>query len=190
MAELSYSTSVGQGFNFQKDEQHMVGHLVSCKIGDTELKADLNVTDPEDTASRVKVFGVMSGIYWNGGLAEAVQLACQVSNDNKVEIATLTHKSLSNTEVVMKFNVYDYDPDEKVYYKCFHTKDAELTGLIEKSGGDLNLGIDTDQSAEVMSPKNFAFSLSVMPEDIAQEIHVAVSSTGKFVKAWGVEVAS
>jgi hypothetical protein len=190
MAESSYSCSVSQGFNFQKDQQILVGHIVSCKVGNDQFDADLNVADPEDSSKTVKAFGVVSSIYWNGGYAEPVQFSCQVSNANKVKIATLTHKSLANTEVLFKFNIYDYDPKEKKYYKCFHANDTELKGLVLKSGGELAMAIDMDQSMEVVSPKNFAFSLGVMPQDLNMEIHLATSLSDKFVKKWGVEVAA
>ena len=42
---------------------------------------------------------------------------------------------------------------------------------------------------EVVSPKNYNFSLGVMPQDKNMEIHIAVSTSDKFVKKWGVEVA-
>ncbi len=189
MAELNFSCSVAQGFNFQKDQQLFVGHIVSCKVGNDQFDADLNVSNPEDPAKMVKVFGIASNIFWAGGYADPVQFSCQVSNANKTKIATLTHKSLANTEVLFKFNVYDFDPKEKKYYKCFHSNDAELKGLVYKTGGDLMMQIDMDQSHEVESPKNFSFNLGVMPKDENMEIHVAVSVSDKFVKKWGVEVA-
>jgi hypothetical protein len=189
MAELSYNCSATQGFNFQKDQQVLVGHIVACKVGADQFDADLNVSNPEDASKLIKVFGIISSIYWAGGYADPVQFSCQVSNANKTKIAALTHKSLSNTEVLFKYNVYDFDPKEKKYYKCFHTNDAELKGLVAKSGGELIMAIDMDQSREVESPKNFNFSLGVMPQDTNMEIHVAVSLSDKFVKKWGVEVA-
>ena len=190
MAETSLSCSVSQGFNFQKDEQDIVGHITLCKVGDDQFDADLNIADPEEASKEVKVFGVLSQIYWNGGYADPVQFSCQVSNANKVKIATLTHKSLANTEVLFQFNIYDYDPKEKKYYKCFHANDTDLKGLVMKSGGDLEMSIDTDPGMEVVSPKNFNFNLSVMPQDLNMEIHVATSVSDKFVKKWGVEVAA
>jgi hypothetical protein len=189
MAELSYNCSVSQGFNFKKDEQILVGHIVSCKVGSDQFDADLNVSDPEDAAKLIKVFGIVSSIFWSGGYADPVQFSCQVSNANKTKIATLTHKSLSNTEVLFKFNIYDYDPKEKKYYKCFHSNAADMKGLVLKSGGELVMAIDMDQSMEIVSPKNFSFSLGVMPQDLNMEIHIAVSLSDKFVKKWGVEVA-
>ena len=190
MAEMRFDCSVSQGFNFQKDEQIIVGHIVSCKVGEDQFDADLNVTDPEDITKEVKVFGVLSEIYWEGGYAQPVKFSCQVSNANKVKIATLTHKSLQNNEVLFQFNIYDYDPKEKQYYKCFHANDTDLKGLVLKDQGALEMSIDNDASNEVVSPKNFHFYLGVMPQDIAGEIHLATSVSDKFVKKWGVEVAA
>jgi hypothetical protein len=190
MAVSQYSCSVRQGFNFEKDAQILVGHIVYLKIGDSELKADLNVTDPEDVSKTIKVVGVTSSIFWQGGYADPVQFSCQVSTDNKNTMATLQHKSMSNTEVLFKFTTYDYDPKAKKYFKCFHSGDDQLKGLIQKSGGELAMQIDMDQSMEVVSPKNYAFSLGVMPQDSQQAIQLAVSTDAKFAKQWGVSVAA
>ena len=189
MAELSYSCDVSQAFNFQKDVQTPVGHINKLKVSNKKLAEDIAITDPENvTGDPVKVVGVVSSMYWAGGYADSMQFGCQVSNANKLTLAVLSHSELSDTTVEVSYTIYDYDPDEKKYYKCFHTDGAVLKGLVEKSGGDLNISIETDQSAEVMSPKNFAFTLGVMPEDEAQEAHLAMSVSDKLVKVWGVSV--
>ena len=192
MANLDFDCDVTQGFNFQKDLQKLVGHIVSCQVGDEAFDSDFKVQDPEGEADAfVGVFGIVSGIYWNGGYADPIQFNCQVSNANKVKIATLTHKSLTNTEVTFKFNIYDFDPTEKKYYKCFHTDDADLKGLVMKSGGELVMNISMNQSDEITSPKNFAFNLGVMPQEGASaDLMVATSVSDKFVKKWGVEVSA
>jgi hypothetical protein len=189
MAELSYSCDVSQAFNFQKDVQTPVGHINKLKIADKQMAADIAITDPEKvTGDPIKVVGVVSGMYWAGGYADGIQFGCQVSNANKLTLAVLSHSEMSNTSVRVSFTIYDYDPDEKKYYKCFHTDGAELEGLVEKSGGELAIEIDTDQSEEVMSPKNFTFNLGVMPEDKAQEAHLAMSVSDKLVKKWGITI--
>ncbi|WP_300671466.1 hypothetical protein [Desulfoluna sp.] len=191
MAAISFSCSVSQGFNFQKDAQDMVGHINKLKIGEKELDVDLGVTDPEDLAGdKKKVTGVVSAIYWNGGFAESIQISCQVSNANKKNLAVLTNTELSNTSVEFQFTIYAYDPDKKKYYKAFHSNDAALKGLIEKAGGELNVSIDMDEGMEVVSPLNFCLNISVMPEDLEQETHLAFSVTDKVVKRWGVTVAA
>jgi len=188
MAESSYSCNVTQGFNFEKDAQTIIGHINYLKVGDKEMKADLSVTNPEDITKEVKIFGVASSIYWKGGYADPVQFSCQVSVDNKNSIATLLHKSMSNTEVEVQFTIFDYDPKQKKYYQCFHSNAVKLKCLVLKSGGELAIALDMDQSTEVVSPKNHRFSLGAMPQDIKQEIHLAVSVSDKFVKQFGIEV--
>jgi len=187
-AESSYSCSVRQGFNFEKDAQILVGYVNELKIGDRELAADLHVTDPEDVSGTLKVVGVVSNIRWQGGYADPVHFSSQVSTDNKNTLATLVHKELSNTEVEFEFTVYDYDPRQKKYYKAFHTDGTKLKGLILKSGGELAMNIDMEQSMEVVSPKNYAFTLGVMPQEEEQQIHLAFSVSDTFVKPWGVTV--
>ncbi|MCU0571733.1 MAG: hypothetical protein MUC41_01955 [Syntrophobacteraceae bacterium] len=190
MAENSYNCDVRQGFNFEKDAQAWVGHIVGLKIGTQQLSADMAVTDPTSAnmGTTVKVVGVVSNIFWNGGYADPIQFNCRVSTTNKNSIATLVHQSLSNTEVDLKFNIYEYDPQQKAYFKCFHTNDADIKGLIMKSGGDLQVSVDMDENMDVVSPKNFSFTLGVMPQPSAQSVQVAVSTSAKFAKAWGVAV--
>jgi len=190
MAASSYSCSVSQGFNFQKDAQVLIGHINSLKIGTTQLKADLSVTDPTSAnmATYVKVYGVVSSIYWEGGYADPIQFSCQVTTDNKNTLATLQHSQMSNTEVDVQFTIYDYDPTAKVFFKCFHTNDAIVNGLIMKSGGQLDMNVSMDQSMEIVNPKNYTFVLGVMPQEVSQDIHLAMSNTAKFVKKWGVAV--
>lgn len=187
-ASSSYNCSVSQGFDFQKDSQELIGHLNYLKIGDTEMASDLNVTDPIDISSYVKVAGVMSSIYWNGGYAEPITLSAQVSTDNKNKLASLLHNSMANTDVEFQFTVYDYDPKTKAYFKAFHTNGVKLKGLVLKQGGELAMNISMDLSSEVVWPKNYTFQLGVMPQDQAMEIHLAFSSTDKLVKPWGVAV--
>lgn len=190
MAENSYNCSVNQGFNFQKDAQDLVGHIVALNVGGNDLTADLTLTDPTSTnmGSTTSVVGVVSNIYWAGGYADPIQFSCQVSTTNKNTLATLQHQSLSSTEVTVQFNIYDYDPDNKVYYKCFHTNDATISGLVNKSNGSLEINMDMDQSNEVVNPKNYAFTLGVMPSTSSQDIQMAVSNSAKFTKQWGITV--
>ncbi|MGI0119067.1 MULTISPECIES: hypothetical protein [Zooshikella] len=191
MAASSFDCCVSQGFNFQKDSQRLVGHINSLTIGGTKFKADFSVMDPtniSDEGGKVKVVGVVSSIYWNGGFADPVSFCCNLSTTNKQEAAVLQHTKLSNTNVEMAFTIYEYDPNEKVFFKSFHTNDQPVKGLVNKSGGELNVSVDMDESSIVTSPKNFAFYLGVMPKDEEQDIHMAVSNKSKFVKKWGVSV--
>ncbi|MBJ7553417.1 hypothetical protein [Marinomonas spartinae] len=190
MASSSFACDVSQGFNFQKDAQCLIGHITSLKIGDKEFKKDLAVTVPTNiTGDKVKVVGVISNIYWEGGHSDPIMFDCRVSTDNKQAGLTLQHKDLSNTSVEFSYVIYDYDPKEKKFYPNFHTNETDLNGLVAKSGGELDLYIDMDQATDVVSPENYSFILGVMPTEEEQEVHFAVNVSAKFVKKWGVTVA-
>ena len=190
MAESAYNCSVNQGFNFEKDAQLTVGHLNYLKIGEQEYSADISITNPETVTEELKVVGVLSQIFWNGGYADPIQFSSQVSTANKNLLATLVHTSLANTEVLMEFTVYEYDPEQLKYFKCFHCNDVQLKGLINKTDGQLEIEMGTEQNPEVVSPKNFTLNLGVMPQDEDQALHIAVSTDGKFAKKWGIAVTA
>ena len=190
MASTNLACDISQGFNFQKDAQCLIGHLTELKIGDTDFKKDLTVMDPTKIdKEKVKVVGVISHIYWEGGHADPILVNCRLSTDNKEGSILLQHKTLSNTEVKYAFVIYDYDPKKKEFYPSFHTDTTALKGLVSKSGGELELAIDIGQAGDVVSPKNFNFFVSVMPAEEEQETHFAVNVSAKFVKKWGVTVA-
>lgn len=191
MAEFSYGCSVSQGFNFEPDNQDTVGFINSCKVGETELASGIEIKDPEDPANKIPVFGVLNAIYWEGRPTDPVQIHCQINTDNKNLIAQMVHGTWTNTEVEIGFTVYDYDPDEKKYYKCLHTNEEALRCLVFKTGsGELQIGVESDQSQEVMSPKNFTFSLAFVPQDDEeQQIHYAVSLMNKDVKPFGIKAS-
>lgn len=189
MAQLDFGCSISQGYNFQKDVQTMVGHLVKLKIGDTEITADTDLTDPADNTKSVTVVGPISYIQWQGGYADAVHVNANLTTTNQKTIALLTHTTLTNTLVEFQYDIYAFDQVAKVYYKAFHTDSSDIKGIILKQGGALALHIGTDPEMEVPSPLNYALSISIMPQEEAQAIQVAVSNTDKFSKAWGVKVA-
>ena len=191
MAITSINCDIIQGFNYQKDAQTLIGHITKLQIGDTEYEPDLTVQDPTKIGNddgKVAVVGVLSNIYWQGGHAEAVLFNCRVSTENKKASILLQHTSLSKTDVVFSFVVYDYDPDKKEYYKSFHTTDTPLNGLVAKHGGQLDMNIDTNQAIDVVSPKNYDFSLGVMPQEEEQQIENAEAQDANFSKKWGVTV--
>lgn len=192
MAGIQARCDVVQGFNFQKDIQTPVGHLTTLKISTKQFAAKLMVQDPEkiDKGTTVPVVGVISNIRWDGGFAEPITFTCQVTAANREAAAILTHTNLANTAVEFAFNVYEFDAGAATpaYYLSFHTNKKPLKGLIEKSNGELELDIDSTPSPQVVSPRNYELYLSVMPNDAAaSKVYLAVSTTAKFVKNWGVK---
>lgn len=188
MPQFSRALDVVQGFNFKKDKQNSVGFLLSMSIGGTALAADLEtIKDPEKPGDNLSgnVVAVLNHYLWETGSTDAVYLSGQVSTGNKQLLASMLLGSWSSIEVVFKYCVYEYDPLAKKYFKS-NFLDAELKGLLEKSGDDLNLSIADDESREVQSPKNFTFQIGVKPQATEQSINVATADSKNIVKKWGV----
>lgn len=192
MASSNYSCSIRQGFNFEKDAQVLVGHVATMTIGTQELGADIKVTNPEKFGvdNNLDVVGIVSDISWQGGYADPIQISLNVSNENAKLINIMKHTDLSDTTVVFKFSIYDFDPIAKKYYLAFHSDGTDMKGLVLKSGGDLALDIGAVPDSTVPSPLNFNAYLGIMPQEEAQVIKFAVSDTDKFVKSWGVAVST
>jgi hypothetical protein len=190
MASTTFNCNVLQGFNFERNSQCIIGHMTSLKIGVKTFAKDIKVIDPiSSTSSReLKVVGVVSSIFWNGGNTEPLSINCQVSTVNKQDTVTLLHSDIRNTTVEYSFVIYDYDPVAKSYYKSFYNNSTTLKGLVEKSGGELYLGIDMEQSMEAMSPPNYSFYISIMPQNVEQQLNYGVSTAGKFTKTWGMDI--
>jgi len=185
MASSQFGCSITQGFNFQKDSQELVGHLVSMSIGGTALTADLELTVPTDLSAS-KVVGVIEDISFNGGYADPIWISANVSTANQKAVALLTHTSLSKTDVEFQFNIYQYDPVNKVFYLAYHSNSTTLKGLVLKQGGELSLSISPDADARVGSPLNYNMQIGIMPQSSAQSLAFAVSNSDKFAKQWGV----
>lgn len=189
MATFQKNCDIQQGYNFKKDIQTPVGYLTSLKIGDVTLKADQVVKDPLAPETDLPVVAVLSGAMWELGVTDALYYSGQLSVYNKQQAQLLLYKDLTKVDVVFKFAVYAYDPIEKKYFKCLlGTDDAELNGLLEKNGSDLNLSVADDPSYDVQSPENFAFQIGIRPQPSAQVVTVATSFTDKVVKGWGMKV--
>lgn len=197
MASSQYSCSVRQGLNFEKDQQVLVGHLVSMTVGGQALGEDMALTIPTATFSSgaavtasTSVVGVISEISWQGGYADPLHFTVHVSTENQKLIAIKTHTNLLDNDVVFQFHIWAYDPVAKVYYLAFHSNSIDMNGLILKNGADLALQISPEASPIVKSPLNYEMYIGIMPQESAQVLNLAVSNTDKFVKTWGVAVST
>lgn len=188
MPQFARALDVVQGFNFKKDKQGPVGFVTSISIGGTALTADLQtIKDPEKPGDNLSgnVVAVLNHYLWETGSTDAIYLSGQVSTSNKQTLASMLLGTFSSIEVLVKYTVYEYDPLAKKYFKS-NFLDAELKGLLEKSGDDLNLSIADDESREVQSPKNFTFQIGIKPQATEQSINVATADAKNIVKKWGV----
>jgi len=176
---------IKQAFDWERDSQVPVGHIVSLTIGEKVFTADFLLYDPVAKAER-KCVGVVSGSEWSGGHGDFVKMTFQISTKNKQELAMLLHKELTSTLVKCKFDVFEYDPLEKKYFASFTSTDAELEGIVLKDGGKLQLVLTKEPNETVKSPENYQVELSFVPEPKAQAITLATALGKTVVKKWGI----
>lgn len=189
MPHFSKSCDVYQGFNFKKDKSTTVCFLTALKINDAEVKADITAKDPLNPTTDLKAVAVCSEASWGTGTTDAIYFSGQVSAANRQNLALMVYNDLTKVEVLFKYAVYEYDPVAKKYFKCLHSGEAELKGLLEKNGSDLNLSVADDPSTEVQSPLNFAFNVGIKPQPTEQAISIATADQKTVVKKWGVTLA-
>ena len=134
----------------------------------------------------MKVVGVLTYAGWSVSPTDPVNLSMQLSETAKNKLDALTKKSMSNIEVDVQFDCYNYDPAKKKYYRNFHTNDAEVKGLIMGQGNDLAIRVDLEASPVVQQPRNYTLNLGIKPQAKAQDIHYLSSVADKLVLAWGV----
>ena len=190
MPQYAKSLDIYQGFNFKKDKQTPVGYITKLVVGDVPLEADQStIKDPEQPGADLgaKVVGVLSHFLWETGTTDAMYMSAQISTSNKQALAAKLLTDWTNMEVTFSYVVYEYDPRQKKYFKSNH-QDAELKGILEKNGNDLNLTVADDPSREVQSPENYSFQIGVKPQPTAQAFHLATGVGQNFVKSWGLKV--
>jgi hypothetical protein len=187
MPHFSKHLDVKQGFNFDKDKQEKVGYILSMKIGDKELTADLTtVVDPEKPTDKLSgVVAVLSSYDWNTGTTDAMAFSGQISTANRQTLAQMLLGSWTDIQVTFKYVIYEYDPLQKKFFKASFVDEA-LKGLVEKSGSELNVDVADDPSHEVQSPQNYAFRIGIKPQATEQTVNLAVGVSKNVTKKWGI----
>jgi hypothetical protein len=190
MPVKNYPCSIEQTMNFKRDVQAYCGIVSALTIGTTALTADLkNIVDPTNVTSTsgLTAVGVLSGIHFDGGQTSNLDFEFAVSTANQVSIQNMLDQGLSNTQIKINFTCYYYDPVKAVYYQCYWSNNAEMTGVIAKEGDELAISVDVQPYHGIKQPLLYLVRLSVSPNPGQnQSIHIANSSTAKNVIAWGV----
>lgn len=185
MASISKQCSIENTFNFKRDVQLPIGHITALKIGSKTFSADLEVKKPTDEAAE-KIVGAISDFYWEGGFAESLDFVFDVSVTNKTDILSLLHTDMKSILVEITFTLYDYDPEEKAFFTCVHSNSTALKGLIKTEGDSRLFECTGDQDMVINQPQVYPVMLHIVPEDTQQDVHVAVATSKKFVKPWGI----
>jgi hypothetical protein len=178
--------SLTKGFNLLAPGLvNRIGYITYLKIGTMECAADLTITDPENPANKVEVIGVVSWLSWNGGKADPVVFAAQVSAANKDTLATLGKTDLKGTDIQFAFALYDLDSVTGFYYQSLSSNNAMLQGRLHVENGHHLYYMSADSGVDVTEPVNYNFQLGVKPNDIQQKILAAEAAGKSQLQAWG-----
>jgi len=125
-------------------------------------------------------------VLWETGVTDAVYLSAQISAANRRAVSTLSFTTMTSVVTVFQFTVYEYDRDAKKYFLAFHTSDADMNGILESRGEDLNVSVADDASTEVVSPVNYSFQIGIKPQASAQRLYLATAYEKNIVRSWGL----
>lgn len=187
---FEYDCDLQQGFNFKPDVNMKVMLVKSMTIGETELKADFGkIRTPTDSGNTIEVVGIGTGFCWDGRQTGCISLDFNVSATNKQQLAVLTKQKMGKTNVDVEFAIYAFDDaaDQKAWYECFYTNETAFKGAIHKSG-DYAIHIDEHQDMCVAIPANYRFSITIDPDQSAQQdFQVAFGVGANQSFPWGIE---
>lgn len=189
MPSFDHALDARQGYAFSERVQTPVGFITRFAMGDTELAADQPCAAPGRPGATLRAVAVLSHVYWETGVTDAIYFSGHVSATNKQRIAELIYQGVTNVSATFAFVVYAFDQagQPAAYAPCFHSDDAALQGVLEKRGEDLALSVADDPSNDVPSPRNFAFQLGVKPFPAAQVLHLAAGAGRTLAKPWGFD---
>jgi len=187
MPHFSKSCNVKQGFDFNKMKSDHFGFITALNVNAKDVTVDLTCKDPTNPTSDLKVVSVLSDVSWNTGTTDAVYFNGVISAPNRQNLALLSYNELTDVTVTFQFDIYEYDPVAKKYFKCLTCNGTTMNGLLEKNGNDLTLHCDDDPSTEVQSPINYRFSIGIKPQPTQQSLTIATGDQNNLVKQWGVK---
>jgi hypothetical protein len=190
MPQFRKVCDVYQGYNYKKDKQTTVGFITALNIGGTDLAVDQTTCkDPTNPATDLAVVGVVSDVLWELGVTDALYFTAQIATANKQTVLGLIYNTMTSVLITIKFDIYEYDPIAKKYFKCFTSAGTVMNGILEKRGEDLNLSVADDASTQVQSPENYTFTIGVKPQPSAQTLTLATGDQKNIVKPWGLTVS-
>ncbi|MGJ3495613.1 hypothetical protein ACR9PT_13760, partial [Piscirickettsia salmonis] len=83
--------------------------------------------------------------------------------------------------------VYAYDPNQKQYYKAYHTDNQSLKSVIDKDeASKLNISLEKETAHDVQQPLNYRLIVALRPKPEEQTYITAVSETQKNCHQYGV----
>lgn len=110
--------------NFNLAKAKIIGHITEMEFlnAKTKIEPEIEVTNPKDPASKVKVVGILDNFLWNGGKNDPFQFTGKVSVDAQSTIKDLRQSETGGTEIAVKWVIYAYDFRAEKYFERLISK--------------------------------------------------------------------
>jgi hypothetical protein len=171
---------------FSINNRVLLGYILAWKFtgSGTQLNADLEVPDPENPESKMKVVAVLDFVKWSGGRIDPLEVRGRLSYDNKALLKTCVSSLDGGADVEVSWRVVCYDDKEKKYFKKFHTDDKNILLAITEG---TEVDIKDSPNLDVKHPRNYHFGISLTAKSDAgaQMVCCAESTNQKFTLEMG-----
>ena len=201
MASIKIDPETEHAFDFERNDQHLIGHIDFLKIGTTTLTRDITLLKPIGFVDSV-VVGALDMFEWSGNQGDPITLDLVVSPDNRGTVAGLVYSDLANTDVTFDLTAWDYDSRAKQFFVTVYGKNCKgKLRLKEKKkadgtasdtddagvaiAGELNLSIESAPHKDIAPPVHL-LKMVIHPGSTICTINFAAAHLSKVVKKWGV----
>ena len=191
MSQIAIDMNIHQGINFNKTIQDRVGYITKLSIGKKTLNPDISVAKIDDPSGDQTVVGVLMNCNWDGNPSGPLGFFGVLSDKNKKEIKLLTAESLVDRTVKVEFECWAYDSEKRNYFKAFHSNDQQIDGELVLAGGaagTVDLWVEELPIPDVPQPALYQCGFSLTPDPKEQQLHYAVDTGAKIVRAYGVQL--
>ncbi|APS50208.1 hypothetical protein AVI51_04625 [Piscirickettsia salmonis] len=189
MSDFYKECNVSQGFNINLNIHQCFGYINYLRIGELELTADMNTSTSIEGEKSAHV-GVISDLFWSEtAKVKPITIDFRLSVSNQQKLAEYIQKNNFNSDVLVEFATYDYDPNAKIFYSSLNTDKETLEGNLEvKERGKLGVFVAKVPEEDIPSPANYFSTLSIVANAKEQHLISASSASIKTVLPWGVEI--
>lgn len=201
MASITIDPDTEHAFDFERNDQHLIGHVEFLKIGTTTLVKDITLIKPVGFVDSV-VIGALDKFEWSGNQGDPITLDLVVSPDNRGTVAGLVYSDLANTDVQFSVTAWDYDSRAKRFFMALGATSCKgklrlkekkkADGSLSETddagvaiAGELNLSIESAPHKDIDPPVHL-LKMVIHPGSTISTLNFAAAHLSKVVKKWGV----
>lgn len=125
---ISANCDTDDAYNFNNSTKSRIGHLLKLLFpaAQRELKPDIVVSNPENPTVKNTVVGIFNTITWAGASTDPIEAEFKITFQNKAMVQEILCLFPDNNEIEAEWVIYEYDYQQKKYFKRFYTYQKPL----------------------------------------------------------------